>query len=412
MTIHEHDRVSADRGGDSPHTTHALVDRLMAGEPYAVAFGGQGSAWLETLEELVSATGIETELATLVGEAELLLDPVTDELIVVRPIGFEPLQWVRALAAEDPVPSDKHLTSAAVSVPGVLLTQIAATRALARQGMDLVATAGRHGGAFARCAGGGSPQGWWGTRRRAVCLGPVDRCRRNAGGPPARNFRPGRSPADGIGHQRRPRAHRPVARRVRPGRAHGAATGVVHPQRPACRRHHRHPEQLSRFELYCRQISEKEEADRKNKVRGGDVFSPVFEPVQVEVGFHTPRLSDGIDIVAGWAEKAGLDVALARELADAILIRKVDWVDEITRVHAAGARWILDLGPGDILTRLTAPVIRGLGIGIVPAATRGGQRNLFTVGATPRLPGPGRATHRPWFASPTAGSSSRRSSPG
>lgn len=147
--------------------------------------------------------------------------------------------------------------------------------------------AGRHGGAFARCAGGGSPQGWWGTRRRAVCLGPVDRCRRNAGGPPARNFRPGRSPADGIGHQRRPRAHRPVARRVRPGRAHGAATGVVHPQRPACRRHHRHPEQLSRFELYCRQISEKEEADRKNKVRGGDVFSPVFEPVQVEVGFHT-----------------------------------------------------------------------------------------------------------------------------
>ncbi|CFV30212.1 Uncharacterised protein [Mycobacterium tuberculosis] len=101
--------------------------------------------------------------------------------------------------------------------------------------------AGRHGGAFARCAGGGSPQGWWGTRRRAVCLGPVDRCRRNAGGPPARNFRPGRSPADGIGHQRRPRAHRPVARRVRPGRAHGAATGVVHPQRPACRRHHRHP---------------------------------------------------------------------------------------------------------------------------------------------------------------------------
>lgn len=110
--------------------------------------------------------------------------------------------------------------------------------------------AGRHGGAFARCAGGGSPQGWWGTRRRAVCLGPVDRCRRNAGGPPARNFRPGRSPADGIGHQRRPRAHRPVARRVRPGRAHGAATGVVHPQRPACRRHHRHPRAAVAFSSF------------------------------------------------------------------------------------------------------------------------------------------------------------------
>src|ERR1700752_5526383 len=91
--------------------THALVDRLTAGEPYAVAFGGQGSAWLETLEELVSSAGIETDLATLVGEVELLLEPVAKELVVVRPSGFEPLNWGRALAAEDPVPSDKHLTS-------------------------------------------------------------------------------------------------------------------------------------------------------------------------------------------------------------------------------------------------------------------------------------------------------------
>ena len=128
-----------------PQSSHALVDRLNAGEPYAVAFGGQGSAWLETLEELVSSAGIEAELATLVGEAELLLEPVARELIVVRPIGFQPMQWVRALAAEEAVPSAKHLTSAAVSVPGVLLTQIAAVRALSRQGMDLAGNAPRRG---------------------------------------------------------------------------------------------------------------------------------------------------------------------------------------------------------------------------------------------------------------------------
>ena len=58
----------------------------------------------------------------------------------MRPIGFEPLRWVRALAADEAVPSAKQLTSAAVSVPGVLLTQIAAIRALTRQGMDLTAT--------------------------------------------------------------------------------------------------------------------------------------------------------------------------------------------------------------------------------------------------------------------------------
>jgi fatty acid synthase, bacteria type len=76
-------------------------------------------------------------------------------------------------------------------------------------------------------------------------------------------------------------------------------------------------------------------------------------------------------------------------MTEAILVRQVDWVEEITELHKAGARWILDLGPGDILTRLTAPVIRGLGVGIVPAATRGGQRNLFTVGAVPEVA-------RPW----------------
>ena len=34
------------------------------------------------------------------------------------------------------------------------------------------------------------------------------------------------------------------------------------------------PEQLGRFELYCSKITEKEEAERKNKLRGGAVFSP------------------------------------------------------------------------------------------------------------------------------------------
>ncbi|HSA41606.1 MAG TPA: hypothetical protein P5061_13430, partial [Mycobacterium sp.] len=89
MTIHEHGHVSMnDDGSAAGHSStgsnYALVDRLTAGEPYAVGFGGQGAPWLETLEELVSSAGIETELATLAGEAELLLEPVASELLVVR----------------------------------------------------------------------------------------------------------------------------------------------------------------------------------------------------------------------------------------------------------------------------------------------------------------------------------------
>src|SRR5246127_1855041 len=353
--------------------THALVDRLTAGEAYAVAFGGQGGAWLETLEELVSSAGIESELATLVGEVDLLLEPVAKELLVVRPIGLAPMNWARALAAEDPVPSARQLTSAAVSLPGVLLTQIAAIRTLARQGMDLqatppVAVIGHSQGVLgveARKAAGArdiellamaqliGAAGTLVARRRGISvLG--DR-------PPmvsVTNADPERIQSLLDEFAQDVRTVLPPVLSIRNGRRSVVITGT--------------PEQLSRFELYCQQISEKEEADRKNKVRGGDVFAPVFDPVKVEVGFHTPRLADGIDIVGGWAAKVGLNVASARELTEAILVRGVDWVDEITQVHKAGARWILDLGPGDILTRLTAPVIRGLGVGIVPAATRGG----------------------------------------
>ncbi|MDT5160192.1 MAG: fatty acid synthase, bacteria type, partial [Mycobacterium sp.] len=125
MTINEQSRATTDRknqpsdGTGALSSVSALVDRLNAGEPYAVAFGGQGGAWLENLEELISSAGIESELNEVVGEAALLLEPVAREMVVVRPIGFEPMQWVRALAADEPLPSTKQLTTAAISGPGI-----------------------------------------------------------------------------------------------------------------------------------------------------------------------------------------------------------------------------------------------------------------------------------------------------
>ena len=392
MTINEHDRVTAGKNGlkdGSLGGAHALVDLLNAGEPYAVAFGGQGGAWLESLEELVSSAGIESELSELVGEAALLLEPVARELVVVRPIGFEPLQWVRALAAEEPLPDTKQLTTAAISGPGILLTQMAAIRALTRQGLDLmgtppVAMAGHSQGILGveslKAKGTRDAEllallqligaaGSLVSRRRGM-VGRGDKSPMVS----VTNVDPDRIAELLEDFSTDVRTVLPPVLSIRNGRRSVVITGT--------------PEQLGCFELYCSKITEKEEAERKNKLRGGAVFAPVFNPLQVEVGFHTPRLADGVALVDRWAAKCGIDTELAHAMTESIFVSPIDWVADVEALHTAGARWIIDLGPADTLTRLTAPVIRGLGIGIVPAATRAGQRSLFTVGAVPEVPAP------------------------
>jgi fatty acid synthase len=391
VTIHEQHQAPADLSTpvSESHATRALVDRLHAGEPYAVIFGGQGGEWLENLEELVSSAGIESEISELVAEAELLLEPLARELVVVRPIGFEPMKWVRALAADEPLPPAKDLMTAAISGPGILLTQMAAVRALERQGLDLaahppVAVAGHSQGVTAvesLKAGGArdveilamgqliGAAGSLMSRRRGMV-------RRGDESPMLSviNVDPDKIAALLDDFAQDVRTVQAPALSIRNGRRAVVITGT--------------PEQLSRFELYCEKITEKEEAERKNKVRGGAVFRPIFYKLPVEVGFHTPRLADGIALVDEWAAKVGVDRELSRRMSEAIFIDHVDWVAQVEELHDAGARWIIDLGPSDTATRLTAPIIRGLGIGIVAAATREGQRKLFTAGAAPDIQPP------------------------
>ena len=124
---------------------------------------------------------------------------------------------------------------------------------------------------------------------------------------PPGHGRPRRQDTDGVGDQRRSRPHAPNCSRtsatdvrtvlppvlsIRNGRRSVVITGT--------------PEQLGRFELYCSKITEREEAERKNKLRGGAVFSPEFHGIQVEVGFHTPRLADGRRSQStSWAARTG-----------------------------------------------------------------------------------------------------------
>ena len=275
-----------------------------------------------------------------------MLEPVARELVVVRPIGFDPLRWVRALAAEEPVPGAAQLMSAACSLPGVLLSQVAAMRALIRQGMDFAADSARRGRRpLPGRAGRRGTACRWRQGRRAARAGAADRCGRPRWWPGGAGSRCSATV------RRWSRSPTPT-----PTESQHCSTNSARTSRPCFRRRCRSvtaggsaviagtPEQLTRFELHCQRIADAEAAERKNKLRGGAVFNPTFEPVRVDVGFHSPRLADAVELVDGWAATIGLDAELAHDMAHAILVHPVDWVNQVTALHEVGRS--LDPGPG------------------------------------------------------------------
>jgi len=380
-------RISARAG--SPKS--ALRDRLVAGEPYALAFGGQGAAWLAPLEELIRDNGLEPDMTDLVNEAAALLAPVAQDLLVVRPAGFDPIGWIleQDVVDEDVTPagpSAAALTSASVSLPGVFLAQLAALRSLRLQGLDPaqhapVAVIGHSQGMLGvqAVADGGATDGSLLAiaqligaaavlvgRRRGV-IGGAERAPMLA----ISDVDPDRiqaivdEVATGVD------AERAAVMAIRNGRRRVVVSGT--------------PAQLARVQQRAEQIAEDEARERDAKKRGGAVFSPVFEPLAVEIGFHHPALADAVDTVGAWAVRCGLDPELASKLAGLCLVDPVDWVAAVDSVVDAGAAWVLDLGPGDLLTRMTAGSLRGHGVGIVAASTRVGQRHLITPGAAPEV---------------------------
>ncbi|MGV9542739.1 fatty acid synthase subunit beta domain-containing protein [Nocardia beijingensis] len=377
---------AASGGARSP-----LLDRLLGGVPYALAFGGQGAQWLRELEEIGRDSALEPELTALVNEAATLLEPVAAQLLVVRPVGFDPIGWMleNELADGDEgeasaAPSEAVLRSAAVSMPGVLLTQVAAVRALRLQGLDPaehapVAIVGHSQGLLAAAAveaGGardaellavaqmiGAAAGLVARRRGLMPVGERSPMVAVSNVDPEQlravvaEVCAGGDPADA------------VVVSIRNGRRRAVLSGP--------------PAQLERVRQRCAQIHDEQARERDAKVRGGSVFAPVFEDVAVDVAFHHPALADTVDLVSSWATQCGLDAELAGELARQILVDPIDWVEVVDGVISAGAEWILDLGPGDLLSRVTGGTLKGTGLGIVAAATRAGQRSLLTPGAAP-----------------------------
>ncbi|QMW65865.1 DUF1729 domain-containing protein [Mumia sp. ZJ1417] len=373
---------------DTPttRTTHVdhrsrLIDALNGGTPYAVAFGGQGSPWLEPLSELLRTFALGSSMHALCADAESRLEPVWGELARL-PYAFTPLAWADALAVAESAASDDApatpdadlLAQPAVSVPGIALAQLAGLQALALQGLDPAATpptavvshsqgvlaaevlAGRDPAdvlALARLVGAGIQL----AAQRAGLLGDTMLAVRRVDPAEVERLL---ATIDGVD----------VDLALRNGRRtvvlSGPAADLVTVQR--------------RLEAEAKTQA----ALRERKVTGGTPFSPVFETLDPRAAFHHHGLRPAGELVATWAKACGLDPEWARDVAVRAVIAPGDWVDALESALDSGPEWILDLGPGNLASLLADYEATARGVGLVAPATREGHRALTTPGAAPR----------------------------
>lgn len=104
-------------------------------EPFALCFSGQGFDWISSLREAL-ADGARDRANEVAAAAARILAPVAEQLTTARPQGFEPIKWAENGA------DGIDLVRAAVSAPGIFLSQIANLHTLEARGLDSGKAAG------------------------------------------------------------------------------------------------------------------------------------------------------------------------------------------------------------------------------------------------------------------------------
>ncbi|MBT1173470.1 DUF1729 domain-containing protein [Bifidobacterium sp. MA2] len=368
--------------------TTFFLNRLAEGEPHALAFAGQSTPWPVALADQTTDPEIADALHAHVDAAYAKLTPVNADLLATtgRPVdlfGFTP-NPARLGAAAD----------ATASVEGIALTQLGALIDLNHLGYDVTrahptAVLGHSQGVLAvhmvkAILQAGSIDaardqideilataaliGAAGTRvARELALTP-----RAGEASPMLSVRGAtRAQVEALAKRvNNPRG--PISIAVTNSANHHVLSGF--------------PEDLAAFGVEAAKEHRKQARLREEKVRGGAVFAPVLEYLDVTLPFHSPLMRPAVEQAVAWAGACGFDEDRARALAEEVLLNHVDWA---ARVRAAledadpAKLWIVDLGPGNTLGKLIGNVVEGTGVGVVEATTLAERAALSTATAEP-----------------------------
>ncbi|MGV4376750.1 fatty acid synthase subunit beta domain-containing protein [Trueperella pyogenes] len=322
--------------------------------PYVLQFAGQATPWRAALADVAQDPAMRSTLADIAARAERLLAPVLPEL---TRISAGPLDLFGD-------PSNE----AFASVPGILLAQLGAFHDLPATATPQAVIGHSQGVLAAEIVAHESPDHAVRVFALARLIGAGATLATRAAGAERHGDLTPMLAVRGI-----PEAlltsivdrHEGAGIAIRNTRTSFTLSGI--------------PSVLDAVHRDITALAAAEHQARADKTKGGAPIDPVCEYLDVAAPFHSDLLAPALAHVARWAAACGLDTDDIKDLASAVLTDRLNW-DETFAQACAGAEWIVDLGPGTGLDRITQAHVLGRGIGVVNASTADARDQMSTPG--------------------------------
>lgn len=362
--------------------TTYLFDQL-AQTPHILTFAGQSTPWVQALKETQNDAELNKELREYNKLAKTLLSNIYPQLLANAGSDINVFD-----ALEN---SKINTASAQLSVPGITIAQLASVRDLTNLGYNFevnkpIASLGHSQGIIAaKIVEARIKAGSWQNAQNQIAeliaisyiIGAAaDREARmleisgNGEKTPMLSLKGVTFEQAKALIKRVERTRGVISIAVKNSRNHIVLSG--------------YPEDMEAVQNQAQKESQRSKKMREMKERGGSVFAPIAEYLDVTVPFHSPIMKPAVEQVEAWAKDAGLDAELALKLANAVLVEPVDWAKQIEKVlNNVNARelYVLDMGPGEVLGKLTNVLLQGSGAGVVEVGTMNARAKASTTSA-------------------------------
>ncbi|QOR45035.1 type I polyketide synthase [Trueperella pecoris] len=333
-----------------------LTEQLNAGTPYVLQFAGQATPWRTALADVAEDPAIRSALTEVQARAERLLAPVLPELtrICAGPLDLFNNPSVQAFS----------------SVPGILLAQFGAHLDLGLTGAPHAVIGHSQGVLAVEIAKNGDLDHAARIFALARLIGAAATWTTRSAGAERHGELTPMLAVRGIPETELARivdAHDGAGIAIRNTRDSFTLSGI--------------PAALDAVRADISTLADAQHRARSEKRAGGAPIDPVLEFLDVWAPFHSDLLAPALAQVISWMDACGWREPGLDALAAAVLTDRLDWDTQFAQA-SQGAEWVIDLGPGSGLGRITQANTLGRGIGVVNAATASARDDMSMPGMT------------------------------